>query len=432
MVATIDKVKLANGLHLVVNRLPHLHTVSVNVRADAGARHETPEQAGLAHLVEHLVFQGTHRWPSSFALTSQIESLGGDMFGATHTEYTSYWLNVPRDYLLEALPVFWDVLRNPLFVPQSIENEKAVVLNELMEANEQGWQQAQVLLDKALWADHPLEGPVLGKEETIRRLGTEDVLAFFGHHYAPGRMTAAIVGDVQLDEILASLDDAWSDWSTGLPSTQYGETGWRSHSPLLHQNRDEGLLHLMLGFKTLPLDDSDFGACLVLRTLLAEGMSSRLYTVLRGDAGLCYHLDSDLDELRHTCVLAIYLSVQPDRVLEVLGKVWEVFQALSSQRISEMEFERSRRHAIGKLLMSADRATHHARLLALSTYLTGHTLSVEEEVAQLEHVTLDDLCRVASRILHPEDLHAAFVGPLNERVWQQCMDMSTSWSSLNN
>lgn len=424
----LETVHLDNGLRLIVYRLPHRNTVSVNLRVDAGSRYEAEEQAGLAHLVEHLLFQGTHRWPSNYLLTSQVESVGGEMWGATHAEYTSYWLNIPRDYLPQTLPIFADMLRNPLFAAQSVENEKEVVLDELAEVGEQGWEQAQFLLDKALWSGHPLGRPSLGREETIRSLQADDVPAFFAHHYSPDRMVAAVVGDVQVEKVIALFDSAWGDWKTdSLPITHEAPAG-RSPTPLLHQGQDDGLLHLMFGFKTPPLDHSDLGAHTILRTLLGEGMSSRLYRALRGDAGLCYSVESGVDELRHVCVLYIYLATQPSNILEALEQIGGVYCSLRTGEISDRELEHSCRQAGGQLMMMTDRVMFHARMLSLSTFLTGYTLSVREQMTQLESVGLDDLRRVACETLHPENVHAAFVGPLDEQTWQRCQGVITAWA----
>jgi len=424
----VETVRLNNGLRLVFYRLPHRNTVSINLRVDAGSRCEAEEQAGLAHLVEHLLFQGTHRWPSNYALTSQVESLGGEMLGLTHTEYISYWLHTPRDYLAQTMPIFLDMLRNPLFAAQSVANEKKVIFDELAEVTEDGSSQVQLLLDKALWPGHPLGRVPLGSEETVQSLHVGDIQSFFARHYSPKRMVIAVVGDVLLQEVTSLLDRAWGDWQTNPPPTAHRAPNARSPVPFLHQNQDDGLLHLMFGFKVPPLDHPDLGARTILRTLLGEGMSSRLYTALRGDAGLCYSVVCDEDALRHACILYIYLVAQPSNVLEVLQRVCEVCRGLSVGEISGEELEQSRRQAIGQLMMEADRASFHTRTLTLSTFLTGHTLNVEEQLAQLEHVSLEDLHRVAGETLHPENLHAAFVGPLDEQTWQRCQEMIKTWA----
>jgi len=421
-------VQLDNGLRLVFYRLPHRNTVSVNLRVDAGSRCEAEEQAGLAHLVEHLLFQGTHRWPSNYALTSQVELLGGEMWGATDPEYTSYWLHTPRHHLSQALPIFLDMLRNPLFAAQSVESEKQVILDELAEAAEEGWQQAAFLLDKALWPSHPLGRSLLGYEDTIRSLHADDTRAFFARHYCPDRMVAAVVGDVRPEKVIPLFDYAWGDWKTDFLPSSHKAPSSHSPTPLLHQGQDEGLLHLMLGFETPPLDHPDLGAYTVLRTLLGEGMSSRLYRALRGDAGLCYSVESDVNELRHACVLYIYLAMQPSNVLPVLERVCEIYHSLSVGSISSAELEHSRGQAVGRLMMEADHVVFHARTLALSTFLTGYALSVEKQVAQLGRVGLDELCRVAGETLCPENIHAAFVGPLDEQTWQRCQEIITAWA----
>lgn len=419
----LKHVQLENGLRLVFRRLPYLNSVSINLRVNAGTRHETWESAGLAHLVEHLLFQGTHRWQSNYALTSQIEALGGEMWGATHMEYTSFWLNMPRNHFVQSLPIFLDMLRNPLFAPEHVEDEKRVILDELAELAEQGQQQVQFLLNEALWPAHPLGRPLLGRQETITSFGVEDVRTFFERYYLPDQMVAAVVGDIEPEEIVSAFNTAWGDWAARcLPITHQPPTN-SARQRLLKQDQDSDLLHIMFGFEIPPLNHRDYSAHILLRTLLAEGMSSRLYTVLRGDAGLCYSIDSDVDELCHACVLNIYLVVQPSNVSEVFQRVCGVYRGLRDGQISREELEHIRGQAIGQLTMQADRVMSQARMLALSTFLTGEAIGIEEQIVLLEHVDLNDLHRIAREALRPANTHVALVGSLDEETWQRCRDM---------
>jgi predicted Zn-dependent peptidase len=184
----------------------------------------------------------------------------------------------------------------------------------------------------------------------------------------------------------------------------------------------------MLGLKAPPLNHPNWAASTILNTLLGWGMSSRFYTTLRGDAGLCYSVETDVDEFRHTCILITYLAMHPSHVEEVLQRVCAVYHAVSRGDISSEELERSRGQAIGQLLMAADRPLFHARTLALSTFLTGTTVSVEAQIAQLARVTLGDLRRAAEEIICPERVRASFVGPLDEGRWKTYQEILTTWN----
>ncbi len=294
-VENLADVELANGLRVIIGHLPSRHTVSVNLRVDAGARREPAQQRGLAHFVEHMLFQGTAHYPSSYALTSRIEMLGGELSGMTHAEYTSYWLETPRMSLEASLPAFQEMIREPLLDSADIEREKRVIAEEIAEAEDDGAYQAQALLDAALWREHPVGRSPLGSTVAIQQIGAADVRAFFARHYTPRRMIFAVVGDRPADIVLEHLDRAWHDWSPGAPSPPGAPPAPATSNRIRLMERDDTVAHIVLGIPIPPLSAPNFGAYQLLRTLLADGMSSLLFTALRGRDGLCYHITSDLD-----------------------------------------------------------------------------------------------------------------------------------------
>jgi predicted Zn-dependent peptidase len=187
------------------------------------------------------------------------------------------------------------------------------------------------------------------------------------------------------------------------------------------------MLHAMLGITIPSLNHPDWGIYTILRTLLAEGMSSRLYTALRGNDGLCYSIEGDLDEFRHACVVTIYTAMQPGNVLKVLEKICQVFASLRAGEFSPEDLEKARRQVIGRLMIESDDVQSHARALSLSTFLTGKPLGMAEQIAQLKRVNIEQLRQVAYEAMPPENLYGGFVGNLDAQTWQRCQDIVGSW-----
>jgi len=427
--------RLDNGIRLIVHRLPSLNVVSINIRIDAGTFREQQHQGGLAHLVEHVLFRGTTQQPSNYALTAPIESLGGELDGATHVEYTSFWLSTPKAHFTTALPAFLDILRNPLLDPRDITSEKEVILSEIAELTEQGEDFARLQLNAALWSNHPLGRLVLGSQESLIAIQPEDVTKFFVHHYKPENMVASVVGDVDPQEITAALGVGWDTRNSKADTVDTLDTldaapGLDMSRHLIKCNRRGGLVHIILAFKIPPLNHHDFPACVVLSTLLGEGMSSRLYLALRGKSSLCYSLDTDIDELRHGCVLSFYMCTSDASVVTALGRMCQVFRGVSmGTTISQDDLEQCRGQAVGRLLMQSDQTGFHARMLAVSTFLTSKLLSVENHIEQIASVQLSDLRQVAGNVLQPLNLYGSLVGPIRRETWRQCRDIAGGWGS---
>lgn len=426
MPAPIYQERLSNGLTLLIYPLPHFHTVSINIRTDSGARREEDVQQGLAHLVEHLLFQGTPQRPTNFMLTSQVEALGGALWGATHTEYGSYWLHTPQEYLLRSAPLLLEMLRTPLLAADQVEDEKNVILDEIGETQSDLWHVTQTQLDRALWPDHPLGRSVLGQADALRHLTQADVHAFHKRYFTPQSMVAVVAGNVEPEHIRTLFQTHWGDWHPSVSLPPLTPPAARPSRALLSRAHANEIAHVMLGIPIPPLNDPDAGAYAILRTMLAEGMSSRLYTRLRSQANLCYSIGTELDELRHACVWAVYFTVQPDDVTRAIDLVCDELAALRACHITPDEIERSRGQAIGKLLIEADKVDAQAHYLALSAFLTGEPIPIAQSIDQLRRVTEDDVYRVAAT-LRPEQVYASAVGPITPPDWEQIERRLAEW-----
>jgi len=422
-------IKLASGLQLVLYQSPYKNTVSLNMRIAAGSKWDPQGKLGLAHLVEHMLFQGTKTRQSSYALTSQIESLGGGLFGATHQEYCSYWLNIPHRYFTQSLPIFTDMLSNPLFSADSIENEKKVIIDEIAEIDEQCWYTAYQLLDQALWPSHPLGNSIIGTKEGVQALSQSDVQSFFYQHYTPERMVAAVVGNISENEVINLFEQLWSHSADKISDVYRPNEPILSSARVVHKHNESNVAHLALGIKLPPIDDASWGAIMILQALLGQGMSSLLYTTLRGK-GLCYSVDSDLDEFCHSTILSIYVATKPKQTITVIEEVVRTLHVLTTIGITEKQMDDVRKLCIGTTLMQADKAKFHSRLLSLSTFLTDKTLSVSDQITQLEQVTLNQLRELIHEALRPSNLFGGFYGLLSPSVVNTCQDlMTTNWSN---
>ena len=418
---------LNNGLRLVFYRLPYRQTVSINVRVDAGTRREAQQSGGIAHFVEHLLFAGTAR-PESPSAIQMVEALGGDLFCATHTEYTSYWLNVPRKYYIQALPYFLEMLRHPTFTKERIEQEKSVILSELAEKQEEPWSQAQLLLDQALWGNHPLARSTLGREETIGAFTLQQIQDFFTSCYAPERMTIAVVGDIDPAEAFPVFALHWSDWSpSSEPILSVDTQPELSEQPFVRLRGNEGTIHCYLGLKLPPLHSSDHSACHLLSTILGGGMSSRLYSELRDNAGLCYSIECGVDDLRHARILYIYFAAHPENFEHIVERIIHICSSLSAECLSRDEFERNRQFAIGKLLMEMDDVRFHARTLALSTFLANSPVTLDEQIQGLESLDARGFQRVMQQVLVPGNLAIGAIGAIDDALWERCQTLLRSW-----
>ena len=185
------KAVLPNGIRLVTEAMPHVRSVAVGVWVDTGSRVEPEERGGISHLIEHLVFKGTAT-RSAEAIARAIDSVGGHMDAFTAKEHTCFYVGVLDEHLPLAVDLLSDILMRPLFSPDDIEKEKAVVLQEIKMVEDTPDDLIHDLFAEQVWAGHPLGRPILGQWERVKTFDRATILRHFEEEYAPGRITVAV------------------------------------------------------------------------------------------------------------------------------------------------------------------------------------------------------------------------------------------------
>ena len=201
-----QRTTLNNGLRIVTEQMPGTRSVAVSIYVGAGSRYETPEEAGISHLLEHLLFKGTSKRPTAQEISELIEGVGGVMNAGTDRELTVYYAKVARPHFDRAADVLTDMVRNPLIAPEEIEKERKVVIEELSSIGDSPAQLVDVLLDATMWPDQPLGRDVAGTEASVTALTRAATLDYLHRQYVPNNIVVAVAGAIEHEEVVAAID----------------------------------------------------------------------------------------------------------------------------------------------------------------------------------------------------------------------------------
>jgi len=402
---------LDNGLRILSAPMPGTRSVSVSLYVGAGSRYETPSEAGISHLLEHLLFKGSEKRPSAQLISETIDSVGGVMNAGTDRELTVYYAKVARPHFQRAADVLADMIQHPLIEAAEIEKERKVVIEELASIEDSPAQLVDVLLDATMWPDQPLGRDVAGTEESVNGITREATLDYLRRQYVPNNIVVAVAGAVDHGEIVDFFSGALGDWRQGSPSAWIPAVDGQTAPRARVQYKRTEQAHIEIAVHALSNQDPDRFAVDLISVILGEGMSSRLFLELREKRALCYDVHSYASHYLDTGAFAVYAGVDPKKTVEATGALLEQLALVRDAGVSDEELHKAKELSKGRLLLRMEDTRNVSGWIGGQEILNGFVRTPDEVVDLVDAVTADDVRRVAKKLLDDRKLSLALVGP---------------------
>ena len=416
---------LDNQLRVLTSGMTHSTSVSITITLGAGSRYEPQELAGLSHFLEHLPFKGTENWPTARHVSEAIEGVGGIMNASTDRELTVFWCKVARLHFKQAFAVLLDLVLNPLLDPAEMEKEREVIQEELRMTYDYPAQRVDLLLDELLWPEQAMGRDVGGTLESVDRITLEDIRDYMVEQYNPANTVIAVAGNVDHAEIVEMVNDATDGWQPRKgrdwePMVDHF-TGLGAGSLAKVEQRHADQAHICLGLPGISLTDPDRYPMAIMNGVLGDGMSSRLFLNLREEQGLAYDVASCLNHFRDCGSLVVYCGVEPRKTAEAVKAVVKELSGMR-ERVPEGELKKAKEYSKGRLMLRMEDTRSVAAWLGGQELLLGQVFTLDETVERIDKVEIADVARVAERLLDPDKLRLAVVGPVNgEEELQQLL-----------
>jgi predicted Zn-dependent peptidase len=408
-----DKRTLGNGLRIVTSKMPHIRSVSVAFFVCSGGCYETEKEAGISHFLEHLCFKGTEKRPSSREISEMIEGTGGSINAGTDKELTIFWCRVASQYLPLALDVLTDMLKNSRMNEDDIEKERNVIIEEINMNYDIPQQRADTLISELMWPGQPLGRDVAGTKDSVNSLTRIEIMDYYSAHYTPNNIVVSIAGDIDdrmLDNFCVELQNSWPD---GNLARRFDTLSIQESPRLQVENRGIEQVHICLGYYGTSIIDPDRFAIDLFNIILGDGMSSRLFIELREKRGLVYEIESSSDHFRDAGDLMVHAGVDPKNVEESIKVILDQIYTLRDG-ITEFELRRAKELVKGRMLLAMEVTRNVSTWFGAQEVLNNKILSVDEVTTMVESVTLQDVTRVAGKLIQNKLLNLAVVGPLPE------------------
>ena len=408
----IETTVLANGIRIITEQMDHVRSVSLGVWIGTGSRAETPDQNGISHFIEHMVFKGTAN-RSAEDIARSVDSIGGGLDAFTAKEMVSYNTKVLDEHLPLAFDVLADMVLNPLFRNEDIEKEKGVILEELKMEVDNPEYLLHEIFTSSFWKDHPIGKPILGTKETVRKFDHVMIDHYYRRFYSPSNILITAAGNLRHDNLVELARQHFESLKVNgsLPP---------GHIPVPHARlvfRNKASLeqtHLYMGVPAYPFPHELRFACYALNTVLGGGMSSRLFQNIREKQGLAYAVYSELSMYSDTGCMAIYAGTSTESAGKVIKSIVAELRELKENLVPEEELRRAKDHLKGSFMLGLESTSSRMGNLARQEMYFKRFFSLDEMLQSIEDVSAEQVQRIAREFFDPRNITLAMLGNLGE------------------
>ena len=402
---------LPNGIKVITEAMQQVRSVSVGVWVSSGSRRETPEQNGISHFIEHMLFKGTTN-RSAEAIARSVDSIGGNLDAFTAKEMVCFNTKVLDDHLPIAMDVLSDLVLNPAFREEDIEKEKGVILEEIkMDADSPDYLVHEIF-SANFWKDHSLGKPILGTRETVKKFNQTMIRDYYKSVYTPANLLITAAGNLTHERLVNLARERFESISVAEPEPP--QSAPVTHARVsLKSKKDLEQVHVCLGVPSYPIPHKDRFACYALNTVLGGGMSSRLFQNIRERQGLAYAVFSELNPYSDTGCLSVYAGTSLEAARQVVELVLKEFADLKQNLAPAEEVRRAKDHLKGSLMLSLESTSSRMSNLARQEMHFQRFFTLDELAESIENVTAEDIQRVAQTFFDQKQVALTVLGSLD-------------------
>ena len=408
----VSKTILDNGVRVISEFMPHVHSVSIGIWVANGSRHERREHNGVAHFIEHLLFKGTGR-RTALDIAREIDSVGGVLNAFTSREYVCYYAKVLHRFLPQTVDLLADIFLNSTFDAKEIEKERMVILQEISMLEDTPDDYVHDLFHRSFWQGHPLGMSILGSVESVEALTREAILSHRNHTYRSEDIIVSVAGNVRHDEILRLVDGLFSALPAGTGRDFCNLPSYEKRLEVVEKDLEQ--VHICLGTKALPQNHPRRFEVYLINTILGGSMSSRLFQEIRERRGLAYSVYSYVVSHTDAGSLVIYAGTGPEKVRDVLDATFDELWKIKGAPVSVAELESAREQIKGNILLSLESTDNRMTKLAKNEIYFGRYLPLSELTEGFDAVTVEGLLNLASELFDSNCLTLALTGKVGDK-----------------
>jgi predicted Zn-dependent peptidase len=418
MKTALQHFALKNGLEVLC--VPHAmtKTVTIMVYVKVGSRYETREVNGASHFIEHLMFKGTKRRPTSLHITKELDRYGAEYNAYTGKDLTVYYIKIDATKTALAIDLLHDMLFKSKYDAEEMDRERGVIVEEIHMYEDNPSSLMEDLLEEIVFPDHPLGWNIAGPKENIRKITREQLVQYRDTHYVPARTTLVVAGNVCAD-VRDQLEKTFGRVPVPKGALNHTHLAFippiRTAPTVTYREKKTEQIQLGLAFLAYPYGDKRVPAARFLAMILGGSMSSRLFTEVREKRGLCYSINASHQSLEDTGIFSVSAGLERERLDAAVQLIWKELRRVADEGVTRDELTRAKDHLRGKMLIHFEDSASQGDWYGKQWVFQRRLQTPEERLVEMDAVKGKEIQAVAKELFTPARLSASLVGPFEER-----------------
>ena len=409
---------LKNGMKAIFVPQKGATSTTVMVFTKVGSRYESQEINGASHFIEHLMFKGTKRRPTTLDVSKELDRYGAEYNAFTSKDLTAYYVKMDATQTKLAIDLLHDMIFHSKYDAKEIERERGVIIEEINMYEDNPRMHIDDIMEEALFQNSSLGWNIAGPRENIRKVTRQQLIDYRDAYYVPERMVVAVTGKIDT-HVMPLLQKTFG--SVKNPKENKAKTFEPFVAPkklenaVAFQQKQTEQVQLGLSFYGLPLGHKDLGAASLLATILGGTMSSRLFIEVRERRGLCYSVYASHQALEDTGMFQVMAGLDKTRTEEAVKVIWQELTKMTAKLVTAEELKRAKDHVRGKFLLAFEDSSTQADFYGKQWIFQKKLETPEDRLKRIQKVTAADIRRVAKLIFDKNRMASAVIGPFEDK-----------------
>ena len=401
--------KLQNGIRVYAEKVPYAESVSLGVWVGNGSRYEKPEENGMSHFIEHMVFKGTMT-KTAKDIALMMDSVGGHLNAFTTRECTCFYAKILSEHTEVAMDILSDMLFNPLFSSDDMDLERRVVLEEIAMYEDSPEDMVYDILSEAVWGNTPMGRTILGTPETLAKITPDTMRKYMEDHYTTKSIVISVAGKIE-DSLFDDLEQYFGSRKLRDRAVVCEPATYKPQNVCL--NHDFEQVQLVAGFNGIDIYDERVYSLLVFNNIFGSGMSSRLFQNIREKYGLVYSIGAGHSAYLDTGTFDILAATTSENVEKVAELTEKEIRAVKSQPFTDEEIERAKVQLKGNYILSSESISSRMQAIGRAGLLERPLRTRDEILEKINSVDRESIAEITEAVLDAKTLSIAAVGPIN-------------------